>query len=322
MLHFVRSSRLVKIHPVGKSRCLRKRFSKNARIVVCTSLPHQQDSKRGKLSCSLLSPWQQTDRAFQLHLLASLPRLEYRRARKRPDLPLDLIVEHAASIAAMCQYRYYYYGGCQHQETLLYSFCRHATAIDGQLPLPPSEAGANEGCSATTTELAPSTPQHSPAATPLLSPHSSSSAPTSLTSLTSLSEPSQDITSIFQHPLYFQHPGKLSPDRHLKHDMSALAAFSGMNLREMLSGKPKQTSSPEKPAASHEVLDSVCLCPSSRGTIADHTTGAAAPHPRWSSTARKQTARRRKLGAFDWVRPLRRKDVRRRRLLINAAPEQ
>lgn len=142
----------------------------------------------------------------------------------------------------MCQYRYYYYGGCQHQETLLHSLCHRAAALEQSH----DEEGADDN--QTGTELTTST-------TPPQSPAGSLPSPYSTSSLTSLPEPEPPapITSIFQHTSRSQHPSNLLTIKP-GDDMSALAAFSAANIRGMLPCKPKQTvfvTQAEIPASSH-----------------------------------------------------------------------
>lgn len=173
----------------------------------------------------------------------------------------------------MCQYRYYYYGGCQHQKTLLHSLCERAidvAAVSGLRPSPsPSPQSLflhddEEGTERTNATSPPSPPPQSPTAS-FRSPYSNSSVPTSLTSLTSLPEPGPHATSIIQHTSELRHPSNLSPSRTTEHSMSTLSAFAPANIRDLLTGKSKQAVAVTqvKPIPSHDVSNLVSTFPPS-----------------------------------------------------------
>lgn len=149
---------------------------------------------------------------------------------------------------AMCKYRYYYYAGCRHQETVLHDYCDKATSapasssahtISPATTLPPSHAqagGAHEDQDATPRARSPANvPSPSPTMSTSSSSHHTtasnvsigSSAPTSFASSTG---DTPDTSSIqFEEP----HRRHSEPS---ECNMASLPPFVRDNLRQFFSG--------------------------------------------------------------------------------------
>lgn len=186
----------------------------------------------------------------------------------------------------MCQYRYYYYGGCQHQETVLYDFCAKAvpTVPDSESDAAPAtasthpscqeEGSANDNGNRATSTAAPSAsdlallrhpssnlavPLHPRATSSPASP--SPTSPSSLlpySSTSSRKHTSNSSTFIITRDSHGNSPPEAA--------MAGLAPFSNSNLRQLMTGKSIKMATPATALGDQE-LDSGKVCSTNPCTL-------------------------------------------------------
>lgn len=220
------------------------------------------------LLCRPLLPFLR--QGFRLPATRCTSHVEGTTSRRRGNLELWRATLQTLShcsdlLAAMCQYRYYYYGGCRHSETVLFDFCERAV---------PAARAAAPAAPALEPEIVEGKhPQHKhhpsgqghgsgsgsgsgPAQLAGVGERSASISSPLFTGLSSLHPAASSHDSAASIPAY---PSHTSPHETAlsEQDMAGLPTFSGSALRRFMIG-----SSAAQQYGSEQKVSDCCLAAS------------------------------------------------------------